>query len=482
MPAQNEVELTITVDDQGTKQLASIVKMLETLQKSVASTARSFTSIRKSVVNLNRSLSRTTSSTEKFDDRLSRMEKRLRNARQATDRAEASMVDYSQALDRVGQSLARVRDFGARQIVNFVQASSRLEDITRAYTSILGSAEQAAEAVARLREAAEAPGLTFEVAARATQRFLSFGVALDEAIQLTSNFANAAAVQGTTLHELDLGLQQVAKSIGAAKIEQEDLTSISERFGQVAQNIRREYGRTGEDVTNAIGKANQTITQFFSTVSDLSKQATADSDAFSNAVSNLGNAFNLFSTTIGDILKPAAREVIELLTNMLGWFNDLDPSVQKAIVVFGALVTALAAIGAAVAGAAAALGGLALVFGVPGAAAAGGGLVAAAGAGATAIGGFIASLAPLAVPVAAAVGSVAALVATFIKLNNTVEAQVARQGGLGKITEVTIKADEATKDFVATLKVTREEMDELVKAGRDVEGVIIAIDEAASKS
>ena len=66
MPAQNDVQLTITVDDQGSKQIASIVRMLQNLQKSVAATAKSFASIDKSTDNLNRSLGKTTSSTQKF--------------------------------------------------------------------------------------------------------------------------------------------------------------------------------------------------------------------------------------------------------------------------------------------------------------------------------------------------------------------------------------------------------------------------------
>ena len=129
------------------------------------------------------------------------------------------MLDYGAALGQVAAELARIRDFGARQLRNFVQAASRLEDITTSYRSILGSAAQAADAVDDLRRAAQDPGLTFEVAARATQRFLALGLSLQESIQLTRNFANAAVVSGTSTAELNTGLQQLAKSIAAGKVE-----------------------------------------------------------------------------------------------------------------------------------------------------------------------------------------------------------------------------------------------------------------------
>ena len=358
MPTQNNVELQITIKDVGGKQLDNIIKMMERLDDLSKNIARSFSSIEKSTTDLNRALGKTTSSTQQFENRLNRLQNEFDQVRRASDRAETSMLDYSESLSRVSAGLARVRDFGARQLTNFVRAAGRLEDVTQAYTSVLGSAQAAANAVDQLRTASQDPGLTFEVAARATQRFLAFGVSLEDSIQITRNFANAAVVSGTSLAELDTGLQQLAKSIGVGKIEQEDLNSITERFGPIAQNIRREYGKTGEEVTKAFQGAGQSVAQFALSVSDLDKQPKAASDSLSNAISNLQNAWFELSSDLGDRILPLVKDIINQLTGLINRFNALPDSTKNAVIAFGAVSTALAAIGTAATAAAAGMAAL----------------------------------------------------------------------------------------------------------------------------
>lgn len=414
MPAQNEVTLQITIDDQGTKTLTNVIRLLEQLQDTVTKTATSFKSIERSTDNLNKALGKTTTSTKQFEDRLDKLQKEFDDTRKATDRAENSMLDYSIALGAVAFGLSRVRDFGARQITGFVNASGRLENVSRAYESILGSATEARDAIRRLREAAQDPGLTFEVAARATRRFLAFGVSLEDSIQLTRNFANAAVVTGTSLAELDTGLQQVAKSIGTGKIEQDDLNSITERFGPIAQNIRREYGKTGEEVTKAFTDAGKSVADFALDVSSLEDQPKAAADTLANAVSNLQNAWNQLSTELGDVLLPTVKSIIELLTDLIESFNDLPPSVKTVTAVAGTLATAIAGIATAAVAVAAALGPLSLALGTAGI----GG--AAAGA-ATGIGGLtagFAALAPYVVAGAAVVVGLGALAAIILRIKD----------------------------------------------------------------
>ena len=457
MPAQNDVQLTITVDDQGSKQINSIVRMLQTLQKSVAATAKSFAAIDKSTESLNRSLGKTTSSTQKFEDRLDRLQKQFNDTKRATDQAEGSMLDYSEALSRVAAGLARVRDFGARQLTAFVQAASRLEDITTSYRSILGSAAQAADAVDDLRQAAQDPGLTFEVAARAAQRFLALGLSLEEAIQLTRNFANAAVVSGTSTAELNTGLQQLAKAIAAGKLEMEDLTSLSERFLPIGRLIRQEWGKTGEDVTNAIEKANLSMGEFFLLVSNLERQPKAGADTLSNAISNLVNAFNEFSSTIGTILSPAVKAIVGTITDLLNTFNELPDAIQKLITFTATLTVGITALATAAVATAGAIGVLSVALGGLGIGA-GAGLAGAAGGAAFSIGGLAASLGtltPYLVGGAAITASVAALATTIYTLVDAAnDAKDANNAFINSLEDV-----DSLKGYNAELKRTREEME-----------------------
>lgn len=453
MPAQNEVSLQITIDDQGTKTLTEVIRLLKELQDTVRKTANSFKDIEKSTDNLNRALGKTTTSTKQFEDRLDRLQREFEDTKRSTDRAEASMLDYSVALGAVSFGLSRVRDFGARQLTSFVQASSRLEDVTAGFTSMLGSVNAANDAISRLRQAAQDPGLTFEVAARATRRFVAFGVPLERAIQLTRNFANAAVLSGTSTAELDTGLQQLAKAIGNSKLEADDLSSILERFGPIGTNLRSEFGKTAEEINKSMMAANRSILEVFESASSLEKQPVAAADTLSQAVSNLQNAWNEFSTDIGDVLLPVVTDLIELLTDLLEAFNDLPPPIKEITAISGTVAFAITGIGTAAFGAAASVGALTLALGGAGvvgggaaAGVAGGGLIGALTTGAAALKTFLLGFAGI----AAITASLAGLV--------TVISEIPRA----------IRAGEGLREL-------RQRFDDLHAAGIDLQRVINSV-------
>ena len=347
MPANNEVSLTITVNDQGSRTLTNTIKMLQSLERAVESTARSFDQIQRETKDLNESLRKSVESTKRFNTQLDETERGLRDVRRSTDRAGDAMLDYAVALSGVAAGLSRVRDFGTRQLTGFVQAAGRLENVTQAFTSVLGSATAANDAIDRLRRASQDPGLTFQVASRAAQRFISYGVAVEDAVAITRGFANAAVLSGTSTRELDEGLRQLAKSIGTGKIEQDDLNSITERFGPIAQRIRAEYGKTGQEVTAALNASGTSVAQFALELSRLDKQPKASADSLSNAISNLQNAVEELSAQFGEILLPVVKDAVNELTNLLNRFKELPQPVKEATVTAGVLGVGLTGVAAA---------------------------------------------------------------------------------------------------------------------------------------
>jgi TP901 family phage tail tape measure protein len=72
----------------------------------------------------------------------------------------------------------------------------------------------------------------------------------------------------------------------------------------------------------------------------------------------LRNQYQIMSITIGKALIPAKMELIELLTTIVGWFNDLSPRMQKNI----ALFAGIAAVVVLVLGVVTALAGVFLMF------------------------------------------------------------------------------------------------------------------------
>ena len=374
------------------------------------------------------------------------------------------MLDYAASLDFVAAGLSRVADFGTRQLLGFVQAASRLEDVRNAFITTEGSITAADIAIGKIRRAALDPGLSFESVLRATRRFRSYGVSVDDAIAITRGFSNAARLTGTSTREFDEGLRQLAKSIGTGKIEQDDLNAITERFGPISQRIRAEFGATGQEVTMSLQAAGKSVTDFALELADLDKQQQAINSGLSVAISNLENAWQTLQQALGTELLPLATRFVEVLTDMVGYFNDLPPSVRTTITVAAALTTGLAALGAAAATLGTGLAALVTIFGTSA-------VVAGAAAAATVTG-----------VIALAVTTVTAAVTAFHELNNTVEAIAARQGGLGKITSATTEATEAAKNFVPVIQLTAEAMTEVAAQAENAERAIVGFDRAAFRA
>ena len=471
MPASNEVSLKISVDDQGSKVLIAAIRQLEKLQKSVKDTSTSFKSIQRSTAELDKALKSTTSSSGRFDKQLDRVKRDLDDVRRSTGRAEESMLDYAAALGSVASGLRSVADFGTRQLTGFVQSASRLEDITSGFTSILGSADKARGAIDKLRVAAQDPGLSFETAATATRRFTAYNVELNDAIRITRGFAQAARVAGTSNQDLEEGLRQLGKAIGNNKIEADDLSSILERFGPIGTRLREEFGKTGDDITKSLEAAGKSVADLAIELADLDKIPKASADTLSAAISNLGNEFQRTQQILGERLLPAVKAVVEALTDLLKAFNDLPKPLQNVALGVGLISTALAGIGAAVLTAAAGIAGLLAAFGGAGA----GGLAALSTAAAAGLGKITAAASALSTPVLSGAGAITALFVAIHELNNTLEAQVAREGGLGTIESATIKADDAAKGFTITLNLTKSAMDEVARSAKNVETDVEAL-------
>ena len=411
MPTQNNVELKITVQDQASSALAKLIRQLQALNKATTDVTRMSKALTASATKANAAFLRQSArlktaaaSAGRYTREIGKVDDALERVERSTQRVDAGLVGVTAGLSAVALG-------GARAIQTFVSSASDLENITQAFTSILGSAQKAEAAIEQVSRAARDPGLTFDVAARATQRFLAFGVSVEDAIRITRGFANAAVVSGTSVSELDEGLRQLAKSIGTGKIEQDDLNSITERFGPIAQRIRAEFGKTGAEVTKAIGDANKTITQFAVELSNLDKQPRAAADTLSNAMANLRDEFDNAAAALGNELLPIVKAAVNTLTDLLRQFNALPGPVKTATAAAIALSTAIAGITAAAGAAAVALGGLTAALGGAGAAggAAGAGVTGAFVAATGAVKAFLAALAPIAVATAAIAGLVQVL-------------------------------------------------------------------------
>ena len=477
MPVQNEVSLRITAEDDASQVLVGAVRQLGKLQREVDDTAKSFTAIDKSTDTLDSSLKDITRTTGTYRDASGRLRNELGRFVREARTAQNTTLDFSFALESVARNLRSVGDFGARQLRTFVQSGIRLEQLESAFTSLFGSIDEARSAIAQLRIASQDPGLTFDVAARGAQRFSSLGLSIQESIHLMRGLANAASLSGTNLAQLDEGARQLFQAISRGKLEQEDLNSLTERFGTIARQVRQEYGKTAEDINNALQSQGKSIRDFALEITSLANAPRASANTLANAISNLNNAIEEVRAEIGTDLIPVVKDLTEFLTDLVRAWQSLDDRQQRMIIDLGILTTALSLLGSTVLTVAANIGVLNLAFGATGT-----GLIARVGAAAASISVLGVSLGTLGIGVA----GVGALTGAFFGLREELREQDAIAQAAGSRIEIIGTSADETEDFVIDLSKAVElaggsfdEFAESVGKANDAVGMLLNQQEGA---
>lgn len=123
------------------------------------------------------------------------------------------------------------------------------------------------------------------------------------------------------------GAMQDLNVTGAKKVEFAQIIAGKEHMAKFLALINGSLG-SFEDYSNSLKDSAGTTNQFFSEVNKTTKQSLARMEA----------AFESFKQKMGDLLAPAIGAVADAIAKLLGWFNNLDPSVQKIVAIVGIAV------------------------------------------------------------------------------------------------------------------------------------------------
>ena len=154
----------------------------------------------------------------------------------------------------------------------------------------------------------------------------------------------------------DLGIE-ITNSDGSFKSLDEIITTMRSSFDGLTEEQKAYYanvlaGREGMSGLLAIlGMTQEEYDEIKKSMNECNgvAQETAEimTDNLAGAWDNMTGAMETAAIKIGDILAPAIQKVVEWVTNLVNWFNNLDESQQKWIVGIG---VAVAAIGPLIAG------------------------------------------------------------------------------------------------------------------------------------
>lgn len=225
-----------------------------------------------------------------------------------------------------------------------VKAYGDIEALQKGLTAVMGSASKATSELSKLREVAKLPGLGMQEAVKGSINLQSIGFSAGNARNILQQFGNAVATVGKGRAEFEraiYGVQQLANTqfpLG------EDLNIIKDAVPQVSKLLTEAFGTSrSDDLAKMKVTSKQVLDVIVGGLEKLPRVAGGINGAFENLGDSMKTNFGRVGKVIDDNLNISG--LIDKLTNgidsLVSAFEDLNPGVQKGIIVVGGLAAAV---------------------------------------------------------------------------------------------------------------------------------------------
>jgi len=225
-----------------------------------------------------------------------------------------------------------------------VQAFGDFQSLEKAFAAVAKEGTNVGEEIERLRRIAEAPGLAFDEAVRASTRLQAVGLNAGEAARVVEQFGNAVARSGGGAAELDGAVLALTQIASKGKISAEEINQLGERIFEIRPALVQAFGTADSEQLQALGITSaEFIAKITEELAKLDRVEGGLSNAFENLRDSLRQSLTQFGATINETFN--LSEVLDKLARgvqyLVDLFASLDESTQKNILRFGIFVLAI---------------------------------------------------------------------------------------------------------------------------------------------
>lgn len=245
------------------------------------------------------------------------LEKSLKDAERAVRTAGSRLSSWGNELS-MKLSLPMLA-FGAASI----KAAGDIEALNKSMNATFaGAGRSVAEAKAEvdsLRKAAEAPGLDFEQAVKASIRLQGVGLQAEVARRTIVQLANAIATTGGTADNLNSVTVQFSQMISKGKIMASDLRIVQESMPVISRLMEETFGTSNSERLQEMGISGK---EFVEKITAAMEKLPRVEDGISNAIVNAGTAIKMFLASVGESLNKTFN-ISGKLDSFANWLNGL---------------------------------------------------------------------------------------------------------------------------------------------------------------
>jgi len=245
--------------------------------------------------------------------------------RQVQSQATATERAFSGVTAAVGKlALA----FSAIQAAKFVFVkAAELESQTRSLAILAGSAQKAGQIIKELQQLGAVTPFTSTELIDSAKRLQAFGVEANKVVETTRRLADVSGATGAELSGLVTAYGQVQAK---GRLQGEELLQFQERGVALQQELRKQYGLSGEEFQKALQKGQisaeaveYAIQKLTSAGGKYANGAIAQSDTLNGRLSTLQDGIDGLARAIGASLSPAIKAVLNEAIFAINLINQL---------------------------------------------------------------------------------------------------------------------------------------------------------------
>lgn len=210
----------------------------------------------------------------------------------------------------------------------FVDAASKVEDLSNQFQTLTGSAENAKKLITDLTQFAAKTPFQLEGLADASKQLLAFGFSQEQIIDKLGKIGDVAAASGGSIQEISLIYGQIAAQ---GKLTGERLLQLQERAIPIGPAIAKTMGVAESAVRDLVSKGKVDLATFETAFASLSATGgqfaggmDRQSKTLSGTISTLKDNFFVLSATIGEQLLPGISLMVGYLTQAVQWISNLN--------------------------------------------------------------------------------------------------------------------------------------------------------------
>jgi tape measure domain-containing protein len=219
---------------------------------------------------------------------------------------------------------ALVAGLGAAAVAS-IKLGIDMEQTTMAFTSMMGSAEQANKFLAELRAFADATPFEFNELTGAAKRMMAFGFTVEQIIPMLTAVGDASSALGLGGEGIDRVTRAIGQMQAKGKVSGEEMMQLAEAgipaWKYLAEGIGKTTGETMKLSEKGLIPAGDAIKYLLAGMEkDFGGMMAKQAQTAGGLLSTLADKLKGFATDIGTSLIPALKEAIE---NMSGFLDTL---------------------------------------------------------------------------------------------------------------------------------------------------------------